>query len=440
MTVIHRAVAGALLCLSAHAHATLSPTETAIADHVATTTPYYLSLLARLVDTPSGTLNHDGVRAVGDIMAKELTRLGFVTQWVTLPPALDRAGHLMAHRPGGRGPALLLIGHLDTVFDGDLPLKRFAIDGNRATGHGVQDMKGGLVMMLQALEALHAQGALGDAAITVALMGDEEKTGRPSAVSRAPLVEAAKGAYAALGFEFGAARLDESAVVARRGLTKWQLDVTSSAGHSSLQFTPEYGAGAVLSAARLLDGLAQQVRHYPDVTFNPGLMVAGTRLEHQPASARAMAYGKSNVIAAEATVEGDMRFAHPDQVAALQRRFRTLTDAVPKPARATLQFGEIDPAMPDAPRHRALLTLLSQVSDDLGLGTVTAQDPLRRGTADIAYVADRLPALDGLGAVGEGAHSDNESIDLTAYPAAVQRAALLIHRLVSARRAPAPED
>ncbi|MFM4810609.1 peptidase dimerization domain-containing protein [Aeromonas hydrophila] len=133
-------------------------------------------------------------------------------------------------------------------------------------------------------------------------------------------------------------------------MTKWQLDVTSTAGHSSLQCTPEYGACSVLSAARLLDGLTQQVRHYPDITFNPGLMVAGTCLEHQPASARAMAYGKSNVIAAEATVEGDMRFAHPDQVAALQHTFSQLTDAVHALAHATLQFGEIDPAMPDAPR------------------------------------------------------------------------------------------
>lgn len=84
-----------------------------------------------------------------------------------------------------------------------------------------------------------------------------------------------------------------------------------------------------------------------------------------------------------------------------------------------------------------MLPLLSHVSDVLGLGKVTAQDPLRRGAADIAYVADILHALDGPGAVGEGegegAHSDNESIDFTAYHAAVQRAALLIHRLVSAR-------
>lgn len=105
--------------------------------------------------------------------------------------------------------------------------------------------------------------------------------------------------------------------------------MTSTAGHSSLQFPPEYGAGTLLRAARLLDGLAQQVRHSPHVTFNPGLMVTAIRLEYPLASARAMTYGKSNVIATEATVEDDIHFAHPNQVAALQRSFRSLTGAGP---------------------------------------------------------------------------------------------------------------
>lgn len=438
MPLFPLALLGLMLLLPTWANAALSDRERAIAAHTQTTTPNYLALLAQLVNTPSGTQHHDGVRAVGEIMARELTRLGFETQWVTLPAEVQRAGHLIATRHRGSDRPILLLGHLDTVFDNASPAKRFAIDaeGKRATGHGVQDMKGGLVMMLQALDALHQNGVLDSLSVTVALMGDEEKTGRPSALSRAPLVAHAKAARLALGFEFGAAQLADSAVIARRGLVRWQLALRSPSAHSSLQFSPDFGAGAILTSASLLQGLYEHVRQYPDMTFNPGIMLAGSEITYDPAEARGHAYGKTNVIASEAQLEGDLRFLDPTHLEALRAAFGAQIKRVSAPASASLTWGEVDPSMPATPEHQGLLDTLSEVSEDLGLGPVSAQDPLRRGTADIAYVAHLLPSLDGLGAIGGGAHTEDEYLDLAAYPRAVQRVAILLSRLAPSPTAP----
>jgi glutamate carboxypeptidase len=137
----------------------------------------------RAVDINSGTQNHAGVRAVGKLFASELEGLGFATRWVDGAP-FGRAGHLVAERarPGKR---FLLIGHLDTVFEADSPFQKFErVNERQARGPGIIDMKGGDVIIVQALKALHLAGALDRLHVTVVMTGDEESAGDPQAVAR----------------------------------------------------------------------------------------------------------------------------------------------------------------------------------------------------------------------------------------------------------------
>jgi glutamate carboxypeptidase len=132
-----------------------------------------LELLAEVVNIPSATENHAGVRKVGDVFARELAALGFETRWVDQRAQVGRSGHLVAVHRGTRGKRLLLIGHLDTVLEGE-PFRR---DGNRAYGTGIADMKGGNVIIVEALRALHSLGALKDRQVIVVFTGDEEDPG-----------------------------------------------------------------------------------------------------------------------------------------------------------------------------------------------------------------------------------------------------------------------
>ncbi|MBM3928263.1 MAG: M20 family metallopeptidase, partial [Sphingomonadales bacterium] len=151
-----------------------------------------IDLLTALVNQNSGSLNLDGVTKVGAMIRAELEPLGFAVTWED-QTAAGRAGHLVATKPG-KGAKLLLIGHLDTVFEPSSPFQTAVREGNRLTGPGSGDDKGGLVVIVAALRAMQAAGTLKDAAITVYLTGDEEKTGTPLDVARGGLIAAGKAA------------------------------------------------------------------------------------------------------------------------------------------------------------------------------------------------------------------------------------------------------
>ncbi|MDF2901838.1 MAG: peptidase family, partial [Phenylobacterium sp.] len=160
-----------------------------------------LALLETLVNINSGTLNTAGVEEVGRRMQTELRELGFDVAWIPMTE-VERAGHIVAtHKGSGKGRKMLLIGHLDTVFEPSSPFQKYVRRGDIAEGPGVNDMKGGLVIMVAALRAMQAAGTLKDADITIVLTGDEERAGRPLSVSRAELIKAAKASHLALEFE-----------------------------------------------------------------------------------------------------------------------------------------------------------------------------------------------------------------------------------------------
>ena len=149
----------------------LSNTEKKIVSYINTHLPEAEKLLIETVNINSGTLNIAGVKKVGEIFGKELEKAGFTTEWVNLPDSLHRAGHLVATHKGKKGKRLFIIGHLDTVFELDMPFSKYTkLNDSTATGQGVNDIKGGDIIAILALQALASEGLLKDADITVIIL------------------------------------------------------------------------------------------------------------------------------------------------------------------------------------------------------------------------------------------------------------------------------
>ncbi|MDD0838259.1 M20/M25/M40 family metallo-hydrolase [Curvibacter sp. HBC61] len=424
------ALALVLVALSGAAQAQLSDTEQKIVAAVQQRSPAALVLLEKAVRINSGTLNPEGVRAVGDLFRAELDALGFQTRWIDMPPAMKRAGHLVATHDGGQGQRLLLLGHLDTVFEKSSAVPLWERHGDWVRGQGVNDMKGGDVILLEALRALQAVGALAPARIDVMLTGDEERTGRPLTVARADLVALAKKADYALSFESSHRHQGTDSVsIARRAAGGWVLRVKGKPGHSMGVFSSASGHGAVYEAARILNAFREQVVE-PHLTFNPGLVYGGTEVRYAEDSATATVLGKSNVIARDAEVRGDLRYLSPEQGERARQKMQSIVTTGNLPGTsATIRFTETYPPMPPTEAGQQLAARYSQASQDAGLGRIELLDPGWRGAGDVQFVAPYTVGIDGLGAQGRGAHTDDEALEIASIERGAIRAALLIYRL-----------
>ena len=414
------------------APAALSRTEQRIVAAVDRHAPASLGLLERAVNINSGTMNLDGVRAVGRLLEPEFAALGFTTRWVD-GAAWGRAGHLIATRPGrGNGPRIVLIGHLDTVFEKDSPFQRFErLTDSTARGPGVIDMKGGDVIMLLALRALADAGALDGLRVTAVLTGDEEQTGEPLALARRDLIAAAEGADVAMGFEDGDGD-PRHAVVARRGASGWTLHTGGLAAHSSLVFRDEVGSGAIYEAARILSAVHDSLSREPYLTVNPGVILGGTAVRYDSEASRGTAFGKSNVVAESTTVAGDLRTLSPEQRDHAQAVMRRIAAASPPHAGATIEFDDGYPPLAPTEGNLELLARLDRASRDLGFGPVEAVDPARAGAADVSFVAGHVAmVIDALGLKGEGGHTVGETAILTVLPVQAKRTAVLLARLAA---------
>jgi len=388
-----------------------------------------LALLEKVVNINSGTQNHGGVRKVGDVFRAELDGLGFQTRWVD-GEAFHRAGHLVADHPAA-GPRFLLIGHLDTVFEPDNPFQTFQrLDERTARGPGVIDMKGGDVIIVQALKALDGAGVLKNLNVIVVMTGDEEDSGDPQTLARAALVEAARGADYALGFEDGPGD-PRYAVTARRGTSSWTLNVKGFPAHSSQIFRPDVGYGAIYEAARILDGFRLKLAGQEHLTFNPGVMLGGTSVDFDATQSRGTAFGKENVVAERAMVTGDLRTLSKDQLEAARQAMQSVVAASLPRTEATLTFTDGYPSLAPTEGNARLLAVYDKVSQDLGFGPVAAVSPDRAGAADVSFVAGQVPGIiDGIGLMGHDDHTAAETADLTTLPSQTKRAAVTIYRLM----------
>lgn len=429
MRITTRSALALLVCvLSTTALAAPSAKERALVAAVQKQQDESVRLLEQVVNINSGTMNFKGVRAVADVFEPRFKALGFKTRWVDGTP-FARAGHLVAERDG-RGKHVLLIAHLDTVFELDSPFQRFErVDANLARGPGSADMKGGIVVALAALSALRDNRALDDLKITIVMHGDEEDAGTPLGLARATLIDAAKAADIAIGLE-NAADDPKTAVTGRRSSSRWELEVTGQTSHSSRIFSDEVGAGAAYELARILNGFYTDLKGDEFLTFSPGLVVAGTQVEFQGEPLQARASGKDNIVVQTARASGDLRAISLEQIRQTKEKMQKIVASNLPKTSARIQFFDSYPPMTPTDGNNRLLGIYDQVSRDLGFGPVTSVNPRRAGAADVSFAADHVDmAIDGLGLLGGDAHTPQEFADLRTLQIQAQRLAVLLHRL-----------
>jgi glutamate carboxypeptidase len=389
-----------------------------------------ISFLEKVVNINSGTLNLKGIEKVGKEFATAFEKIGFESTWIPMPEDMNRAGHLFAEIKGSKGKKLLLIGHLDTVFEEDSPFQTFEmVNDSIAHAPGGNDMKGGDVIVLYALKALKENRLLNDAQIIVAFTGDEESTGDPLEESRKDLIAAAKRSDIALGFENSTGF--NYATVARRGSSDWKVVVEGKRAHSSGIFSKNTGAGAIFEISRILNGFYTDVKGEDLLTFNPGTLLGGTFVEFDEMTSKGTVFGKTNVVAQKAEVRGGLRFISEEQKERARDKMRAVVAENLPHTSATVTFTDSYPAMQPTKGNEALLAKLNKVSLDLNQGEVIAYDPGKRGAADTSFVAGFVDCLDGLGTMGNAAHTPEETVNLNTIEALTKRTALLIYRLIN---------
>ena len=415
----------------------MAPVESAMVKAVDAETPAAIGLLEKLVNINSGTMNLAGVVAVKDVIAPQIEALGFKVEWMPMESLDGRAGDLVAEHPcpagtGKCGKRLLLIGHMDTVFEPSSSFQRYSIvpgtNGNVATGPGVNDMKGGLVVMLTALKAMKAAGTLDNAEIRIVLSGDEERHGTPVSVSRKDMIDAAKRSDVALEFEAGGiVNGKDVQSISRRSAGSWRLETSGRTGHSSQVFSERMGDGAVYELARILYEFRRELKE-PGLTYNVGLVLGGATTTMNANGTGGEAMGKTNVIPPASLALGDMRTLDNEQTARVQAKMRAIVaDHLPRTG-ATISFEEGYPAMAPTEGGHALVKQLNEVNAALGLPVMEEMDPMLRGAGDIAFVAPYVPGLVGTGVMGEGAHAEGETVFLDSIPKQSKRMALLMYR------------
>ena len=349
-----------------------------------------------------------------------------------------RAGDLVAEHlcPAGEGRCgkkLLLIGHMDTVFEPSSSFQKYALvpntDGKIATGPGVADMKGGLVVMLAALQAMLEAGVLDRSEIRIVLSGDEERVGDPIPLARRDLIEAAKQSDVALEFEPSVRLNGEDTVsIARRSSTTWHIETTGVSGHSSQIFGDRLGYGAIYELARILDAFRKELPE-EGLTYNVGLVLGGATAQINEESTGGSATGKANVVAPTAISTGDLRTLNDEQTLRVEAKMRAIVAAHLPKTGATITFDEGYPAMARTRAGEKLLSEWDEVSVALGFGPVLEGGPMTRGAGDIAFAAPYVPGLVGVGILGEGYHAEGETAYLDSLARQAKRDAVLMERL-----------
>jgi glutamate carboxypeptidase len=411
----------------------LSPTERKITSVIAAQNVANTSFLEQLVNVNSGTMNISGVRQIADMLAPRFRALGFQVRWVPMDE-VHRAGHLIAEHPAPGGKRMLLIGHLDTVFEKDSPFQRWSRKGDIGTGPGSSDIKGGDIVMLTALEAMQSAGVLKDASITVVLTGDEERPGEPISIARRDLIDVAKRSDVALDFESGSNRdgVDYGST-SRRSSVIWNLKATGRTGHSSGIFNPSVGYGAIYEITRCIDAFRQQLPQH-GLTFNIAFIIGGTTATVDASQTAGQFTGKSNVIPPIAYASGDIRTVSAEQTKQVEAKMTQIVSEHLDKTDASIDFQEGYPAMEATVGNRALFGILNKVNSDASLPHMQELDPLQRGAGDISFIAQYDDSLAGMGAIGGNGHREGEFIDLSHQATQIERAALLIYRLSQMNR------
>jgi glutamate carboxypeptidase len=357
-----------------------------------------LGVLQQMVEMESPSDNKAALDRLGAHLAREFERAGAK---VKIHPQGECGDHLTAEFPGrSRAKPVLLLGHFDTVWPlGTLARMPFRVEGGRVRGPGVLDMKAGITMMMFALRALRVMGSHPDHRPVIVLLDTDEEVG--STTGR-PLVEAtAQECEAVLVLE-PAQGLAGHLKTSRKGVGDFTVRVTGRASHAGVDF--EKGHSAIIELSRQILDVAKFTDVARGITVNPGVIQGGTR---------------TNVVAAEAHAEVDVRIARAADAIELEREFAALRPYDPE-CSLEVSGGVNRPPMERTEGTVRLFRLAQEQAGKLGM---TLEESATGGGSDGNFTsALGIPTLDGLGGVGEGAHADHESILLGELP---RRTALL---------------
>jgi glutamate carboxypeptidase len=374
----------------------------AIRDLAAAHRDGYVAALRAMVNIDSGTLNRAGVNRIADLCEARFRERGWDVERIGDVPGAGpaRGDTVIGTLRGAGGPRVLMIGHMDTVFDDGTASERpFSVRVNRAYGPGVSDMKGGLLSGFFCADVLREAGFDAFERITYVCNPDEE-IGSPS--SSETIRRLAAGHDAALILESG--RANGAIVSSRKGTIDYVIRIHGRAAHAGVE--PDEGRSAVMEAAHKAIEIADIHGRWPGVTCNVGVLRGGTR---------------SNVVAEEAVLEVDLR---APELATLEEARRAIETVCARPAMDGVTIsvrveGSHQP-MEKTPGSRRLVDAAVAVAGELGFAL---SDTATGGASDgNTTSAAGCPTLDGLGPVGGGAHSRDEWLDLESV---VPRIALL---------------
>jgi glutamate carboxypeptidase len=363
-----------------------------------------VALLEELVNIDSGSYNKAGVDAVGKRLQAYLEGEDIPCETIANETYGDC---LRAAVPGGPGNGqILLMGHRDTVFpDGTAAKRPFAIDGNRATGPGVADMKSGLVMNSFVLAAFKRFGGA-PCALTGLYTSDEEI----ASPSSRPIIEAeARRARAVFNAEPG--RPSGNVVTQRKGAAFLQFAVSGKAAHSGAYH--QNGISAIEALSRKVQRLHALTDYEAGTTVNVGLIRGGTAV---------------NTVAAEASAEVDIRYQSLDTMEAVMRQVHAICTAeeIPGSTGRIVQEGRFLPLVP-TPASKELLDLYAASAGDVGL---EVKGEATGGSADSGFTAAcGALTLCGTGPVGGNPHRDDEWCEIDTIVPRAQALALTILKM-----------
>jgi len=370
-----------------------------------------LEFLKKLVNIDSGSYDKAGVDQVGDVLAERLGALDFGVQ---RSPQKEYGDHVIGHKPGAGNQRILFIGHMDTVFPAGTVQKRpFRVEGDRAFGPGVMDMKGGITCLVYALDALKSTvpDTYNQITMDVVFNSDEELL---SPTSKPIIENCAKQAHAACVFE--PARPGGEYVIQRKGVGKYIMTVAGRAAHAGAQ--PEDGRSAIGELAHKIIALHALTDAASGTNVNVGVIRGGER---------------PNIIADQAYAEIDIRVVDLQTAESIDQRIREIAAARTVPdTRCQLSGGMQFPPMLPTEKSTRLFETLQKAGRVLGLqlrGIATG------GGSDGNNAAQFAPTLDGMGPRGGGAHSDREYLEIATLAERAKVTALFLAELAETARA-----